>query len=393
MKKLKTVLSVLLSLLLAAGLMTAAFAADGSDIILSGQAGEGVTWTLTDDGVLTVSGEGPITDDIEKEIDEDGSTSITSLTSISTTLYDHYVELCEGKNTEESLRILFDFLKEIVIEEGITAIPEEEFESFFPRKVTTPSTLTEIGYHAFDASFAEEVIIKSASIPHAQFRVSAYNKDAEPYGSIDEAIEGYIEWNLKHEVFQDKLFVFDSLKNIYSIKNDLYETSEEELRETIDYYNYKFGLNAGDLDELIAPMIERLNADFGTNFDSLDEIFHPEEDEWGYVSAVAETELQTIVDEEIDRESSNDRLETLTVGEESLDLVAYKWLKVTIPAGSELKESFDLTGISVTTPDGTDPDADLCKLCHKDHSGNFLQKIVGAFHKVIYFFAHLLRIM
>ena len=32
---------------------------------------------------------------------------------------------------------------------------------------------------------------------------------------------------------------------------------------------------------------------------------------------------------------------------------------------------------------------DLCKWCEKDHSGSFWQKIVGFFHSVLYFFAHL----
>lgn len=35
-------------------------------------------------------------------------------------------------------------------------------------------------------------------------------------------------------------------------------------------------------------------------------------------------------------------------------------------------------------------DADkLCKWCGKDHSGSFWQRIVGFFHKIFYFFAHL----
>ena len=33
--------------------------------------------------------------------------------------------------------------------------------------------------------------------------------------------------------------------------------------------------------------------------------------------------------------------------------------------------------------------ANLCKWCEKDHSGSFWQKIVGFFHALLYFFAHL----
>lgn len=37
----------------------------------------------------------------------------------------------------------------------------------------------------------------------------------------------------------------------------------------------------------------------------------------------------------------------------------------------------------------TDNSDKLCKWCGKDHSGNFWQRIVGFFHKILYFFAHL----
>ena len=66
MKKPKTLLSVLLAALLAAFLLLPAFAAGGG-VVLSGTAGEGVTWKLTEDGVLTVSGSGPIVDKKEVE--------------------------------------------------------------------------------------------------------------------------------------------------------------------------------------------------------------------------------------------------------------------------------------------------------------------------------------
>ena len=72
MKTLKTTIALFLSLLLAFGLTASAFAA-GDGIVLSGTAGDGVTWQLTDDGVLTVSGSGPIVDKKEVEYDEDGT--------------------------------------------------------------------------------------------------------------------------------------------------------------------------------------------------------------------------------------------------------------------------------------------------------------------------------
>ena len=54
MKFIKKTLAILLALLLCIAVMPSAFAAD--DVIASGEAGEGITWTLTGSGVLTVSG-------------------------------------------------------------------------------------------------------------------------------------------------------------------------------------------------------------------------------------------------------------------------------------------------------------------------------------------------
>ena len=56
-------------------------------------------------------------------------------------------------------------------------------------------------------------------------------------------------------------------------------------------------------------------------------------------------------------------------------------------------ETIPATGEPDTPDDPADPDSPaddgLCKWCGKDHSVNFWQKIVGFFHSVIYFFAHL----
>ena len=87
MKTLKTTIALFLSLLLAFGLTVSAFAA-GDGIVLSGTAGDGVTWQLTDDGVLTVSGRGPIVDHKEVDYEDDGSYSVTEFESIGTLIYD-----------------------------------------------------------------------------------------------------------------------------------------------------------------------------------------------------------------------------------------------------------------------------------------------------------------
>ena len=44
-----------------------------------------------------------------------------------------------------------------------------------------------------------------------------------------------------------------------------------------------------------------------------------------------------------------------------------------------------------TTEPTTEPASgnDLCKWCGEDHSGSFWQRIIGFFHSILYFFAHL----
>ena len=61
MKKTNKLLALLLSVLLVFSLAATAFAAD-SDVIANGGDGVNTTWTLTKDGTLTVSGNGPIVD-------------------------------------------------------------------------------------------------------------------------------------------------------------------------------------------------------------------------------------------------------------------------------------------------------------------------------------------
>ena len=40
-------------------------------------------------------------------------------------------------------------------------------------------------------------------------------------------------------------------------------------------------------------------------------------------------------------------------------------------------------------PDEPSDGKNVCKYCGEDHSGSFWQRIVGFFHNIFYFFAHL----
>ena len=63
---------------------------------------------------------------------------------------------------------------------------------------------------------------------------------------------------------------------------------------------------------------------------------------------------------------------------------------------SDATESITVEGTATVTPDEEPTQTDepaqntkLCKWCHKDHSGSVWQRVVGFFHTVLYFWAHL----
>ncbi len=103
-------LSLLLSLLLAACLLSPALAAE----LASGSCGEGVTWSLDEDGVLTVSGTGEM--------------------AASPDYLKHYVQQ----------------IRSVVIDDGVTGIGERAFaECAYLTDVTMAASVTRIGDYAF----------------------------------------------------------------------------------------------------------------------------------------------------------------------------------------------------------------------------------------------------
>ena len=387
MKTLKTTIALFLSLLLAFGLTASAFAA-GDGIVLSGTAGDGVTWQLTDEGVLTVSGSGPIVDHKKVEYDDDGSSSVTEFESIGTLIYDYYSGQTDGMSVADAERARFALVREIIVEEGITAVPEDEFDFFYPRKITLPSTLTELGYQAINAVFAEEVVIKSASFPYAQFKVAAYRSGAEPYPDLAAAIDGHIAQQEAIDRFGNDRLPLELLRFVYSIQSGAYEADEAELADTLDYYGEAFGEEADSLEDLVPTALSLLNARFGTDYTAPDQIFTVEEAEWG-TEVVTDEALQNLVDAEMDRVNDTSRLEELMLyPDPQEEYVVYQWLTVTAPGKSSAAENCRIAGVKFVSLDGSEAEG-LCQYCGKDHSGNLWQKFVGFVHRILYFFAHL----
>ena len=389
MKTLKTTLALFLSLLLAFGAAASALAA-GDDVVLSGAAGEGVSWRLTGDGVLTVSGSGPIVDHKEVEYEEDGSSSVTEFESIGTLIYDYYCEQTADMGVEDAERARFALVREIVVEEGITAIPEEEFDFFYPRRITLPSTLSDFGYEAINAVFAEAVTVKSAAYPFAQFKVAAYAKGAQPYPDLDAAIEGYIAQHVAIDRFGKDTLPLELLRFVYSVQSGAYEAEDWEIEDAIVFYGEAFGEEAESLEALVPTALRLLNARFGTQYASPEQIFTVEEAEWG-TEIIVDEALQALVDAEMERVNDTSRLEEMVLyPDPQEEYVAYQWLTVTAPGKSSLAENCRIAGVNFVDMDGvTADDGSLCPFCGKDHSGDLWQKFIGFLHRILYFFAHL----
>ena len=213
MKIMKKSFSVLLTVLLALSAFAAVASAADENVLLAGTAGTGITWMLTDGGVLTVSGSGPIEDEIAYDYDDDGEVvSWQTLNSIAFSLTEYYDGQTAGMDVAAAERFRFDLVREIVIEEGITVIPDGEFDGFYPRKVTIPASLKELGLQAFNASLASEVVIRSASLESAQFTVAVYRADAEPYADPDAAIEDLVAKRVREEQFQKDILPIYALQ-------------------------------------------------------------------------------------------------------------------------------------------------------------------------------------
>ena len=404
MKKLKVALSLILAVLMAAGVTSIAFAAE-NEPVLSGNAGENVTWTLTADGLLTVSGTGPIVDETETEYDEDGCACVSTLDSIGMTVGRYFDTLAEGLGEADRARARFGLVKEIVIEEGVTGIPQDEFSGMYPAKVTLPSTLESMGYNSFDLLFAEELTVNSVKLKILEIYVPAYNNDAEPYGSLSEAKEDFIEKAAAQEAFGYELIPFDVLCTwayVVMLPDEAgwFWMDGDEQREMMDFYNAYLGTEETALEALVPAALEKLNELYGTAYESIEEIFTVVTDE-DRSELVTDPALQEIFDEKNNALYDDSRLTIMPLDMEIDSRTAYGWFTVTAPAGGRIEADCKaagvhfnaLEGVTVPPEEPEETNENLCKFCGKDHSGNLWQKFVGFIHKILYFFAHLFGLM
>ena len=383
MKTLKISVSVLLALLLALSASLCAFGA--GNVVLSGNAGANVKWTLTDDGVLTVSGSGPVEDEVEYEYDDNGEIiSSSKLNCISLSLLEYFDAQTASMDTAARERYRFSLVREIVIEEGVTALPEYELECFFPEKVTLPASLKNIGYGAFDASFATQVVFNGSALEYAQFTISGYEAGEQPYADRAAAVEGYIAQCVKEDQFQIDTIPLYALQEIFYIENGLSYADDDEIAYILEYHNDVLGADAGTLDELKEAALDLVNRHYGTNFTSIDDIYRIEDGEWGEEGVFTDA-FQALYQAEADSVFNNGKIIRISFGDK-LDNgeKAYTWLTVVAPEGSQIEKLASTSGVPFR-----DLYEGLCKYCHKDHSGSLWEKFVGFIHKILYFFAHL----
>ena len=161
----KSVLSLILTLLLAGLPLCAvpAFAADTNGVFASGYCGgEGdgtnLTWTLTSDGVLTVSGVGRMAD--YDYYDNTGENNPPWKYEIGGNPYRllgfsslNEMNAAETQPSQAQInsatRLMYALERKIVVEEGVTYIGSYAFCNWMGDCVSLPSTLTELGDHSF----------------------------------------------------------------------------------------------------------------------------------------------------------------------------------------------------------------------------------------------------
>ncbi|MBR2048167.1 MAG: leucine-rich repeat protein [Oscillospiraceae bacterium] len=155
MKSVRLLARFVLPLLLTALLALPAF---GSEILESGTQGD-LAWAISDDGTLTISGTGPIPDNVRPWRDYSDRITrvvvepgITALGKFTLAYLDQVQELLLPDTLtrigEMSVRGC-DSLTRIIVPEGVTSIDYQAFEDCPLESIHLPSTLTELDSHAF----------------------------------------------------------------------------------------------------------------------------------------------------------------------------------------------------------------------------------------------------
>jgi len=355
MKKTNKLLALLLSVLLVFSLTATAFAAD-DPVIASGGDGVNAKWTLTKDGTLTVSGNGPIVDQDEIEYDENGEvSSISKLDCIGWQIGAYWEKLTANMSAGDAERARYDYVKTIIIEEGITEIPDGEFDDLCPRTIRLPLSLQKLGSEAINARYCESLTIPNPKLQiFAQIPVAGYSKDAKPFSSIDDAIDGQVAFETKTNELSQKLDILFDLETAYGILKKV--NTDTTKKEFLAYFNETHGKTYKTLKSCIKCCITRVNRLFGTSYTAAEEIVEIVDFD-GMKVVQRKDEIYEKANVLYDKIDIQDRMDTIYLGSVDENLTAYQWLTVYAPAGSETEESCKISGVPFvsTTPVDNSP--------------------------------------
>ena len=221
MKTSKKILSVLLSVLLALLSLSAGaavFAADGMGAY--GPCGDNINWDYTA-GVLTISGQGVLSAQVV-QYPVDSLSLNTATGELETTVktlnvrlfpwypaledqlgkkygYSGYPELKNALNAgmvnaKNYYRDLYSVIRSIVIEEGVTAIPEGAFSTalvipYLPRTVSLPASLISLNKDALNTGLAEKIVIANPTfVPAHSIMLSAFSNADAAVSSPDQLL-------------------------------------------------------------------------------------------------------------------------------------------------------------------------------------------------------------
>lgn len=278
MHTIKRVLSVLLTVLMIVSSLPIAFAADLPAVVyegVCGAQGDNLTWTLTDNGTLTVSGAGnmmnynfcngvisPWTDAILGDLTEKERELIRG----------YFFPQDASDITDYMLAELLPLVSKlsigaVVIEEGVTSIGDYAFYSWPATSISLPSTLRQIGAHAFewcdftavdipdgvtdvlDYAF-QSVPLKRLVLPGSVANVAA---DAFSNNALLQSVV-LLSDDLEDFVIPttDERFVLSNAEDyelLSALRNFLNETPEEHLAASLASY---YGCNLSDAERLAA---------------------------------------------------------------------------------------------------------------------------------------------
>ena len=300
MKTCKKLLSVLLSLLIALLSLSALGAGfTASAVAISGTCGDNITWQY-EDGVLVISGQGvikpqtvnfridtagwnPMTGEFETVYTTEERTTFPWYSKLENTLalatgFPNLSALETAWNygavdTKAYYRNMFRMVTDIIIEEGVSAIPAGAFSTtftipFLPRSISLPSTILSLDQDAFNSSFAEKIAIANPSlnIGHSFQLLSFVNTPPADY-SLEKFVSSMID-----EVAE--LHKFTSAKNLATIvlalqaeKESLAGATEQQVQQTqterVEMASKYFVTRSATYDGVIRELFARLKTIVG----------------------------------------------------------------------------------------------------------------------------------